>query len=328
MTIQLRISRAQNDETRLGRVFPVQKHHKTQAPLQRLVPHDGGIQVQMRLLCSGAEILETASVLEVDLSVILALCPASLWVRTGVEKYAVGVAPQLGDRVQTEADDCINIFLLRIVAIHAMIGDARRQAMPMRAQLLRVEVDPSFVLLGLRSVLPRRRLRGGERKSAPACDIDHRERGNLQPTFGTARTAVEEVPEPERLLATLRDEGRIMRRDQFRARVERRHQHALMKVRPVKRLPELPRDGAFSVVAVATQVAEVDAAAQHEDREEQRGQELPLRLTEPGHLLQDVVNNCHKPFTGSSGSGMRYPHLTSSWPHLLTPFAKKCPKYW
>jgi len=78
-----------------------------------------------------------------------------------------------------------------------------------------------------------------------------------------------------------------------------------MKVRPVKRLPELPRDGAFSVVAVATQVAEVDAAAQHEDRDEQRGQELPLRLTERGHLLQDVVDNCHKPFTGSSGSGIR-----------------------
>src|SRR3989442_10874421 len=121
-----------------------------------------------------------------------------------------------------------------------MIGDARRQAMPMRAQLLRVEVDPSFVLLGLRSVLPRRRLRNGERESAPACDIDHRERGNLQPTFGTTRTAVEEVPEPERLLTTLGDEGRIMRRDQFRVRSKRCHEHTLMKVGPVKRFPELP----------------------------------------------------------------------------------------
>ena len=89
-----------------------------------------------------------------------------------------------------------------------------------------------------------------------------------------------------------------MRRDQFRARVERRHQHALMKVGPVKRLPKLPCDGAFRVVAVATQVAEVDATAQHKDRDEQRGQELPLWLTEPGHLFQDVVDNCHKPFTG------------------------------
>ena len=52
-----------------------------------------------------------------------------------------------------------------------------------------------------------------------------------------------------------------MRRDQFRARVERRHQDALMQVGPVKRLPKLPGDGAFRVVAVATQVAEVDATA-------------------------------------------------------------------
>ena len=95
-----------------------------------------------------------------------------------------------------------------------------------------------------------------------------------------------------------------MRRDQFRTRVERRQQHTLMQVGPVKLLPELPCDGAFSVVAVATQVAEVDAAAQHEDRAEQHGKERPLRLTEPGHLLQDVVDYCHKPFTGSSGSGI------------------------
>ena len=121
MTMQLWIGRAQNNKTRLGWVFPVEEHHQTQATLQRFMPHHGGIQVQMRLICSWAKILETASVLEVDLSVILALCPTSLWVRTGVEKYAVGVAPQLGDRVQTEADDCINIFLLRIVAIHAML---------------------------------------------------------------------------------------------------------------------------------------------------------------------------------------------------------------
>src|SRR4029453_2228140 len=305
MAIQLRISRAQNDETRLGRIFPVQENHNTQGTLQRLVPHYGGIQVQMRLIFSCAEVLETAQVLEVDLPSIFAPCPTALRVRSRVEKAAVSVAPQFGDRMQIEADDFIKIFLLRIVAIHAMIGDARRQAMPMRAQLLLVEVDPSFVLLGLRSVLPRRRLRGGERKSAPACDIDHGERGNLQPTFGTARTAVEEVPETKRLLATLRDEGRVMRRDQFRARVERRHQHALMKVWPVKRLPKLPCHGAFRVVAVATQVAEVDATTQHKDRDEQRGKELPLWLTEPGHVGQDVVDNCHKPFTGSSGSGIR-----------------------
>src|SRR5262245_60766358 len=114
-----------------------------------------------------------------------------------------------------------------------------------------------------------------------------------------------------------------MRQDQFQVRVERRQQHALVKVGPVKRLPKLPGDGALRVVAVATQVAEVDATAQHQDRDEQRGKELPLWFTEPGHVFQDVVDNCHKPFTGSSGSRMRYPHLTSSWPHLLTPFAQK-----
>jgi hypothetical protein len=48
-----------------------------------------------------------------------------------------------------------------------------------------------------------------------------------------------------------------------------------------------------------------------------------LGLTEPGHLLQEVVDKCHKPFTSSSGSGIRLPHLTSSWPPLLTPFAQK-----
>src|SRR5207245_1334631 len=118
--------------------------------------------------------------------------------------------------------------------------------------------------------------------------------GHLQPAFGTTRTAVEEVPETARLLATLRDEGCVMRRDQCRVRVECRHQHALLKVGPVKRLPKLPCDGAFRVVTGATQGAEVDATAQHKDRHEQRGQELPLWLTEPGYLFEDVVNKCHK----------------------------------
>src|SRR5262245_1325477 len=225
--------------------------------------------------------------------------------------------------MQIETDDFINIFLLRIVAVYTVIFNARRQAVPMRMQLLLIEVDPGLFLRSLRGLLARRRLRDGQGKSAPACDIYDGERGNLQSTLGTARTAVEEVPETERLLATLGDERRIMRRDQFRVRVERRHQHALIKVGPVKRLPKLPRDGAFSIVAVATQVAEVDATAQHEDRNEQRGKKLPLWLTEPGYLLQDVVNNCHKPLTGSSGSGIRSPHLTSSRLRLFSPFAQK-----
>jgi hypothetical protein len=96
-----------------------------------------------------------------------------------------------------------------------------------------------------------------------------------------------------------------MRRDPFRARVERRPQHALMKVWPVKRLPKLSGDGAFSGVAGATQVADVEATASHKDRDEQRGKALPRWLTEPRPLFQDVVDHCHKPCTGSSGSGIR-----------------------
>jgi len=51
--------------------------------------------------------------------------------------------------------------------------------MPMRTQLLCVEVAPGFFQLGLCGLLSWRRLRDGERQSAPAGDIDHRERGNL-----------------------------------------------------------------------------------------------------------------------------------------------------
>jgi len=50
------------------------------------MPHHGGIQMQMRYILYGAEILETAQGLEVDLPVILPPCPPSLRVRTSVEK--------------------------------------------------------------------------------------------------------------------------------------------------------------------------------------------------------------------------------------------------
>src|SRR5512132_1052283 len=172
MTIQLWISRAQNDETQLGRVFPVEEDHKAQATLKRFVPHHGSIKMQLWFFCPGSEILETAQGLEVHLSIIFAPGPTSLRVRTGVEKQAVGVAPQFGDGVQIEADNFIQVFLLRIVAIHAMRGDARWQAMPMLTERLRVEVNPGCCRLGRRGRLSRRRLRDGERTSAPACDID------------------------------------------------------------------------------------------------------------------------------------------------------------
>src|SRR5262245_16992525 len=124
------------------------------------------------------------------------------------------------------------------------------------------------------------------------------------------------MPESERLLATLRDEGRVMSGDQFRARVQRRHQHTLMQVWPVKRRSNLPCDGTFRVVAVATQVVAVDATAQHTNRDAQPGKELLLWSTEPRPLFQNVVDDAHRPFTGSRRSGSRSPHLTSSWPHV------------
>ena len=136
------------------------------------------------------------------------------------------------------------------------------------------------------------------------------------------------VPETARLLATLRDEGGVMRGDQCRVWGKSRPQYTLMKGGPVKRLPKLPCDGAFSGVAGATQVAEVDATTQPKDGNEQRRKELPLGLTEPGHLFQDSVDNCHKPFTGSSGSEIRSPHCTSLWAHLLTSFTQKMSEVW
>src|SRR5262252_1921987 len=108
MAIQLRISRAQNDETWLGRVFPIEEDHQAQATLQRLVPHHGGIQMHMRFLWPRAEVLEPVQDLEVDLAIIFTLGSTALWVRTGVEKPAISVAPQFGDSVQMEADDFIH----------------------------------------------------------------------------------------------------------------------------------------------------------------------------------------------------------------------------
>ena len=203
MPIQIRISRAQYDETRLGRVFPIEEDDNTQATLKRLVPHHGGIQMHMRLIFSCAEIFKTAQVLEVDLPVIFAPCPTALRVRAGVEKHAVSVAPQFGDGMQIEADDFINIFLLRIVAVHTMILDTRRQAMPMRTQLLLVEVDPGFFQLSLRGILSRRRLRTGESKSAPACDIHHRECGNSSPRSARLAQPLKKCPRPNVCLPLL-----------------------------------------------------------------------------------------------------------------------------
>ena len=64
-----------------------------------------------------------------------------------IQEPTVSIAPQLGDRMQLEGDDLIEIFLLRKVAVHAVITNTLRQAMPLRAQLLLVEVDAGLFLI-------------------------------------------------------------------------------------------------------------------------------------------------------------------------------------
>ena len=177
-----------------------------------------------------------------------------------------------------------------------MIGDPRRQAMTMLAQLLFVEINPGLFLFLLgRRCRRGRRLGDREGESTAARDIHHGQGRNLQPPFGPTGAAVEEVPQPERLFATLRNKRGILRRDQFRVRVERRRHDPLMKVWPVKGAPELSRDRALRVVTVATQIAKVDAAPQGQDCGEQHGKKLALWLTHRRHLLQNIVDNCHRP---------------------------------
>jgi hypothetical protein len=275
-TMKSGLGRSKNDEAWLDGVCPVEEDPQAPATLKRLVPHHGRIQRQLWCIGHRAKVLATAQGLEVDLAVIVAPGPASLRVRTRVEQPPVRIAPPCGDGVQLTADDFIKLLLLRLIAVHAMRDHARWQARPRRAPWLRGEVDPALCRLGLRGLLSRWRLRDGARQGAPACDLYYGARGPRPPAFGPTRPAVDEGPEPTRLLAMLRDEGGVMRRDHCRAWVEPRHQHALMKGWPVKRLSKLPGDGAFSVVAVATQGAEVDATTPHKNRDEPRGQELPL----------------------------------------------------
>ena len=173
--------------------------------------------------------------------------------RTGREKATVGVAPQLGNRVQVETNSFIQVFLLGKVPVHAMIGDLRRQAVPLLTQLLPIKIH-SGLFLGLRRdrlVITWGCLGHREGEGTAACHIHDGQRGDFQAAFGTGGTAVEEVTQPERLLATLRDEGRILRRDHCRVRVEGDRDDPLMEVRPVKAAPELPCNRALTIVAVA-----------------------------------------------------------------------------
>src|SRR5437588_5037124 len=146
-----------------------------------------------------AQIFKPAEVREVDLAIVLALPPTALRVRAGIKEPTVGIAPQLGDGMQFEVNDFINIFLLRKIAVHGVIFDALGQALTLRAQLLLVEINPGFFLLRLRAALAWRGLCDGEGESTTACDSYHREGRNLQSALGAPSAAVEEVTETESL---------------------------------------------------------------------------------------------------------------------------------
>ena len=68
--------------------------------------------------------------------------------------------------------------------------------MPMLTQWLPLEVAPGFFRRSLGGVLARRRLRNGERESAPAGDIHRRERGNLQPRSARLAQPLKQCPRP------------------------------------------------------------------------------------------------------------------------------------
>ena len=78
---------------------------------------DGRIEMHCLSLLQRAEILKAAEVLKIDLAIILARPPASLRVWFSEQEQAIGIAPQLGNRMQIEADHLINIFLLRKVVL-------------------------------------------------------------------------------------------------------------------------------------------------------------------------------------------------------------------
>ena len=168
--MQIGVGRSKHDEAWLRWVLPVEDDPQAQAMRQRLVPHPGSLQMQMRGIVHGSKVLATTHGLAGDLAVICAPGPAALRVRTRVETPTVRGAPPCSDRVQLQAHDLSKRLLLRIGAVHAMRDQARWQALPRRAQWLRVEVDPALFRLGLRGRLAGWRLRDGERQGAPACD--------------------------------------------------------------------------------------------------------------------------------------------------------------
>src|SRR2546427_3518256 len=215
--VQFQSSRGQENVAGLGRILPVDENHHPELTLERPVPDKGRREMHVGCLRQGAERLKPLQVVKVDLTVIFAPPPPALWRGAGIQEPAVGVAPQLSNRRQLEGHHFLNIVLFRKIAVHAVIFDPLGQTLALLPQLLLVEID-SGLLLVLRCccfVIAWGRLANGERERAPACDIYDRQGRNLQPPFGAVGTAVEEVPQPEGLFATLRNERGILRRDQI-----------------------------------------------------------------------------------------------------------------
>lgn len=144
--VQGQIRRGQHDIARLGRSFPVDNDHEAQRPFERDVPDNRCIQMPIVRLRHGAKRRKAAEVLKIDFAIILPPRPAALGVRAGIEKPTIGVAPQLGNRVQVETDHFIQVFLLGKVPVHAMISDLRWQAVPLLTQLLQVKIHSGLFL--------------------------------------------------------------------------------------------------------------------------------------------------------------------------------------
>ena len=144
--VQGQIRRGPHDIARLGRSFPVDNDHEAQRPFERDVPDNRCIQMPIVRLRHGAKRRKAAEVLKIDFAIILPPRPAALGVRAGIEKPTIGVAPQLGNRVQVETDHFIQVFLLGKVPVHAMISDLRWQAVPLFTQLLQVKIHSGLFL--------------------------------------------------------------------------------------------------------------------------------------------------------------------------------------
>jgi hypothetical protein len=88
---------------------------------------------------------------------------------------------QFGDGMELKRHDLSYVLLLGEVALHTVIPNPHRQAVPLVMELLLIEIPARFVRAFAR--LPLRfaggRLRYGQRERTASRDIDHRQRRNL-----------------------------------------------------------------------------------------------------------------------------------------------------